>query len=171
VPIRFAEATADDLPDLARLHADAFAAYRAFAPDGWLPPSPETELRTLERWLGDADFFALVARTPQGALAGDVTLLPAARHRRRPVEDPALGHIGDLFVVPAHWGTGLASDLLGRAAGTARSRGFTALRLFVVEGQARARRFYEREGFACVGGPIDLGLGLPVLEYRRSLAT
>ena len=45
------------------------------------------------------------------------------------------------------------------------------MRLYTPAGQARARRFYEREGFAAAGGPQDRGLGLPVIEYRRPLPT
>jgi hypothetical protein len=44
------------------------------------------------------------------------------------------------------------------------------MRLFVPAGQARARRFYAREGFVAVGKPFEFGLGLPVLEYQRSRA-
>ena len=52
---------------------------------------------------------------------------------------------------------------------TAAAREFGAMRLFVPAGQARARGFYIREGFSVVGEPFDSGLGLPLLEYRRSL--
>ena len=72
--------------------------------------------------------------------------MPAAR-AARPVEDPALGHLRNLFVARAQWGSGLATALLRAAEQDARDRGFTELRLFVAEGQARARRFYEREGW------------------------
>ena len=44
------------------------------------------------------------------------------------------------------------------------------MRLFVPVGQARARRFYTREGFVVVGEPFEFGLGLPVIEYQRSLS-
>jgi GNAT superfamily N-acetyltransferase len=63
----------------------------------------------------------------------------------------------------------VASQLLARVTNTAVSRGFTAMRLFVPAGQARARRFYAREGFVALGSPFDPGTGLPVLECRRSL--
>jgi predicted GNAT family N-acyltransferase len=58
---------------------------------------------------------------------------------------------------------------MGRARKAAAARGFSEMRLFVVTGQARARRFYEREGFAAVGEPFDPGMGLPTLIYRRAL--
>jgi hypothetical protein len=43
------------------------------------------------------------------------------------------------------------------------------LAALVAAGQARARRFDAREGFVAFGEPFKFGLGLPVLEYRRSL--
>jgi len=74
-----------------------------------------------------------------------------------------------MFARPAHWGTGLAPDLLARAVVAARERGFTAMRLFTPAGQARARRFYEREGWSLVREFDDDRLGLRVAEYRREL--
>jgi predicted GNAT family N-acyltransferase len=43
------------------------------------------------------------------------------------------------------------------------------MRLFTPEGQARARRFYEREGWVQYGEPFEAGLGIPLVEYRREL--
>jgi hypothetical protein len=44
------------------------------------------------------------------------------------------------------------------------------MRLFTPSGQARARRFYEREGWTLADGPYDDDhVGLPVVEYRRAL--
>ena len=51
----------------------------------------------------------------------------------------------------------------------AREEGFRAMRLFVATGQARARRFYEREGWRAVAEMPESPLGLPLIEYRRDL--
>ncbi len=88
----------------------------------------------------------------------------------RPVPEPALAHIGHLFVEPPFWGSGIAGLLLAHAETHALARGFTSMRLYVPVGQARARRFYARHEFAVVGGPLDLGNGLPLLECRHELA-
>jgi PhzF family phenazine biosynthesis protein len=59
---------------------------------------------------------------------------------------------------------------LGTAVAEARRRGFTAMRLVVAAGYGRARRFYEREGWAPASeefyNPVPR---LVVLEYRRTL--
>jgi hypothetical protein len=45
------------------------------------------------------------------------------------------------------------------------------MRLFTPVGQARARRFYEREGWAVSGESFcDPGFGLQLIEYHRPLA-
>ena len=97
-------------------------------------------------------------------------MLPAAR-APHPVDDPALGHVSNLFVRRDRWGSGLARALHAAAVAAARDRGFTELRLFVAAGQARARRFYEREGWAAAGAPFDDPVpGLTMVEYRLRAA-
>ena len=61
----------------------------------------------------------------------------------------------------------MATALNAAAVETAGERGFTEMRLFVAAGQARARRFYEREGWRAVGEPFfDPVPGLTLVEYR-----
>jgi len=166
--IEYRRLTPEDVGAAALLIADGFEAYRAFAPAGWEPPGAEDEKRTLQRWAEDPDFWGAVALDSQGVI-GHAASVPAARHRSRPVADPGLSHLSYLFVARSHWGSGVATALLRRAIEDATERGFTAMRLFTPAGQARARRFYEREGFLSAGEPMDIGLGLPSLEYHRVL--
>lgn len=105
----------------------------------------------------------------QRVLAGHVGFLPAIRAWRA-VGDSDLAHLRQLFLAPDYWGTGLARMLHIRALHAACERGFTAIRLFTPTGQARARRFYEREGWTVNGEPFcDPGFGLQLIAYRRSL--
>jgi GNAT superfamily N-acetyltransferase len=68
------------------------------------------------------------------------------------------------------WGSGLASRLHAAACDEAAARGYTAMRLFTPADQARARRFYEREGWAVAGEPfVHDELRLAMVEYRRAL--
>ena len=157
-----------DVDRLAVLVADAFVGYRVFAPAGWRPPAASEQSLVLERWIADPDFWGELASREE-ALVGHATFISAARHSVRSASDPAIVHLGHLFVRPRYWGSGVAAQLLARARTAAAARGFVAMRLFVPFGQARAKRFYEREGFVAIGEPFDSGLGLPVLEYRRAL--
>lgn len=158
----------DDIEELAALVAEAWAGYRSFAPKGWRPPKAEAQSAALSRWIEDPDFWGELA-SREGELAGHATFIPAARHTLVANEDPGLAHLGHMFVRPEHWGTGVAARLMERALEAATKRGYWSMRLFVPEGQARARRFYAREGFGQVGEPLDMGVGLSVLEYRRPL--
>jgi GNAT superfamily N-acetyltransferase len=167
--LAFREIARADIDELAALVADAFTAYRVFAPPDWEAPLAIAQVEGLERWVADPDFWGELAVVGGQTPVGHATFVPAGRHSTRPAGDPGVAHLGHLFVRPAHWGSGVATQLLARAADASSARGFEVMRLFVPAGQARARGFYTREGFAAVGEPFDPGLGLSVLEYRRSL--
>ena len=157
-------ATVADSEQLVRAVADGLEGYRSFAPDGWAPPAVDHH----PAQVADADVICLLAEDAAG-LAGQVTVLPAAR-TRLPVQDPALAHMSYLFVRTDVWGTGLARTLHEAALDAARERAFSTMRLFCAADQARARRFYEREGWELAGEPWrEEAVGLDMVEYRRRL--
>jgi GNAT superfamily N-acetyltransferase len=166
-PLIFREIARDDISELAALVADAFAGYRAFAPADWQPPLADEQVSVLQGWMADPGFWGELA-SDERALVGHATFIPAVRHSFQAAQDPALAHLGHLFVKPRYWGSGVATQLLAHATTAAGARGYEAMRLFVPVDQRRARYFYAREGFSAVGEPFDLGHGLPVLEYQRS---
>ena len=165
--LTFREIGPADIDEVAALVADSFVGYRAFAPADWQPPPASEQIRVLQGWIADPGFWGELASDYQ-ALVGHFTFIPAMRHSFRVAPDPALAHLGHLFVEPRYWGSGVATQLLAHATTAASARGFAAMRLFVPVGQKRARRFYTREGFIAVGEPFDFA-GLPALEYHRSL--
>jgi GNAT superfamily N-acetyltransferase len=74
-----------------------------------------------------------------------------------------------IYVRPNAWGTGLAAALHDAAVAELRTRGVTRARLWVLEGNGRARQFYERLGWRADGttrvvefppNPTDLGYSL-----------
>jgi GNAT superfamily N-acetyltransferase len=160
------------LPDAARLAAnvtEGFESYRSFAPAGWEPPSADGELALMDEALRRDDVWCLLAEAG-GELAGHVAIRPAETAPRGSRE-PGLAHFWQLFVKPAWHGGGLAVELHREAVREAGERGFAAMRLYAAAGQARARRFYEREGWVAAGPPFDLGdFGLPVVEYRLPIS-
>jgi GNAT superfamily N-acetyltransferase len=101
-------------------------------------------------------------------LAGYASMIPAAVSRR-PVADPRLAHLLQLFVTREWWGSGLATRLHGSVVEAARARGFSAMRLYTPADQARARRFYEREGWRIASTEDDDEIGFAVAEYRLEL--
>jgi GNAT superfamily N-acetyltransferase len=148
---------------------EGFGGYRSFAPRGWEPPDPQVELKRLRAYLGDEEVWCLVAEDGD-EMAGHVAIMPARVHPQ-PSEDDAMAHFWQLFVREPWWGTGLATALHAEAVREAGARGFTSMRLFTPAAQARARRFYEREGWTPAGAPFDdLDFGMPLVEYRREIS-
>jgi GNAT superfamily N-acetyltransferase len=162
-------ATADDVGRMVAVTVEGFETYRAFAPEGWTPPSADEEHERLTALLGQDQVWYLIAEH-DGDLAGHVGFLPADQLSFARVNDPRLVHLRQLFVARAHWGTGLAARLHGAAVDEARARGFRSMRLFTPAGQERARRFYEREGWAQTLAPFyDGRIGFEIVEYRYTL--
>jgi GNAT superfamily N-acetyltransferase len=166
--IRFRRATAADAEALARGVVEGVADYPSFAPAGWMPPTFRAEVEHVRVVLADTRAWCTVAETG-GEVVGQITVLPASA-APHPVDDPALAHVSDLFVRRDFWGAGVAGELHRIAVDAARERGFARLRLYVAAGQARARRFYEREGWSPAGEAFDdPAPGLPIIEYRLAL--
>jgi ribosomal protein S18 acetylase RimI-like enzyme len=128
-------------------------------PDGWrelrdvrlvaLADAPLAFASTLDRERGydEARWRALlrgatwfVARTPE-AVVGVVALLPEGAQ-----ED----HVVSMWVARDHRGSGTAQALLAAALSAVRP-GTEAVVLWVADGNARARRFYEGAGFRATG--------------------
>lgn len=87
------------------------------------------------------------------------------------------GWLEGLYVVPEHWGTGVADGLHDRVLELVREKGAAECRLWVLESNQRARRFYERRGWHENGdtrvvpyppNPIDIGY---TIELETTLAT
>ncbi len=65
-----------------------------------------------------------------------------------------------LYVAPAWWSTGTGRALMDRVLAEVRAEGYPRIVLWVLEENARARRFYERAGFRPSGASQVLhGLG------------
>jgi ribosomal-protein-alanine N-acetyltransferase len=60
-------------------------------------------------------------------------------------------HLLNITITPTQWGRGLARRLLDHLVASMREAGLSALWLEVRESNLRARRIYERYGFAQVG--------------------
>jgi len=167
--VSFRPATAADCAPLARGVVEGVEDYGAFAPPGWRGPSVEHEAEHLRGLLDDARVWCLLAEA-EGEPVGQVTILPASL-APHPIEDPEVAHFRNLFVRRDFWGGGLAGALHAAAVAAAGDRGFSSMRLFTPAGQARARRFYEREGWVRAGEEFhDPAPGLVLVEYRYALA-
>jgi GNAT superfamily N-acetyltransferase len=161
-------ATAADAEALAASVVEGVEGYREFAGEDWPGFALEDEIASFQELVRLPDVWALMAEQ-DGELLGQVTI-QSSETTRMPLGDPGLGHLRNLFVRQDQWGTGLARRLHDAAVEEARRRGYRELRLFAAAGQARARRFYEREGWALAGEPAyDPRPGLVMAEYRLML--
>ncbi|MET9496536.1 GNAT family N-acetyltransferase [Streptomyces sp. NPDC006552] len=80
---------------------------------------------------------------------------------------PGEAELYALYVLPGHVSTGVGRALLDTCTDAAAGAGHPAMRLWVVAGNTRARRFYERAGFTADGArePYEVG-GATVSEVR-----
>jgi GNAT superfamily N-acetyltransferase len=85
--------------------------------------------------------------------------------------DGQVAELYALYVHPAWWSTGTGRALMERVLAKVRMAGYTCITLWVLEANDRARRFYQRAGFAPDGARHaldDLG-GVTEMRYRRAL--
>jgi GNAT superfamily N-acetyltransferase len=148
----------------------AIDTYSDFTP-GWSRPKAFDEANEagMTRLLPRADFLCLIAEADGDAVA-HVTVGPARRRGEAQTPIPGLAHLGQLFVLREWWGSGVAKELLDAAMEHARQEGYERIRLFTPRDHARARRFYEREGWRPTGEGRYAGeLELEIVEYARAL--
>jgi RimJ/RimL family protein N-acetyltransferase len=144
---------------------------------GLVPASVLNELSVLERtasWAriltdgesrGSRAWVALIG----GRILGFVSAGPT-----RDADDHR-GQVGEVYAIylePTAWGHGLGGELLRTAEDDLCERGYRMATIWVLAGNARARRFYEQCGYSADGGRQNEEVGpavLPSVRYRRSL--
>lgn len=110
--------------------------------------SHEAMLATARRWLLDnldhmgADWMVFIAEDTNGTAAGVATV-----ERSRHFTGTPQGELGELAVVEAVEGQGVASLLLATAEAWAREQGLPLLALGTGIANTRARAFYARHGY------------------------
>ncbi|HXB14364.1 MAG TPA: GNAT family N-acetyltransferase [Solirubrobacteraceae bacterium] len=161
--------THDDAPAILATVAAGFESYREWAPAGWSPPEmTPAVLERLRKRLSDDEFWLLVA-LDGGGMIGHVALAPTTREEPAPAPAGAI-YLSQMFVRRRSHGSGVAATLMAAAIAEAARRGFTGMRLWTPRGAARARRFYEREGWSATGAVHARSpSGLPTVEYARAV--
>ncbi len=161
----------DDVEAIARVHVDAWrAAYRAMLSQAFLDDLDVAERVHMWRGVLDGDDLQrpLVAEV-DGNLTGFAAIGPC-----RPGDgDECTGEVYAINIAAAAWGRGVGHALFAAAIDLLRERGFSVAVLWVARDNHRARRFYERHGWAEDGEHrVDRigGVDLPVVRYRVGLA-
>ena len=103
-----------------------------------------------ERWRGElVPKAAIIVAEQDGAPVGFVTI-------------DASGYLDQLVVAPDRWGSELATTLVNEA----KRRSPDRITLLVNEDNARAIRFYERNGFVHAGEDVNPTSGRPVRKME-----
>jgi len=164
-------ATVDDAEAITRVHVGTWqVAYRGQLPDGYLdgltaeiPRRTEWRRAVLAHPRDPAQRTFVATRG--GQLVGFASCGP---HEA----DPSRGELYAIYVEPAAWSSGTGRSLMDRAVAELVALGFSDAVLWVLESNARARRFYERAGWAVDGATKVETRGEVVLNevrYARSL--
>jgi GNAT superfamily N-acetyltransferase len=158
------------VPTLAETMRLGFETYRSFAPAGWEPPITSVERARIADRLPLADAWCRIARAG-GETAGHVAILAAREDGGKGEPIPGLAHLWMLFVREPWWGSGLAARLHGLAVEEAAARGYESMQLYTPALQARARGFYERQGWSTDGVvTFEPMMGLDLVRYTRALS-
>lgn len=157
----------DAAAEITRLHRRA--ARTGFAhifPAEAAPPSYEDDLARWQVWLDPDREQGRHAYTVQtnDRIVGVVLAGPDP-------DVPALGHLSRLYVDPDLWGDGIGTALYDAAMADLIGRGFPAATLWVLVDNTRARRWYERLGWARTGAwrPVYEPAGIHDVQYIREL--
>jgi ribosomal protein S18 acetylase RimI-like enzyme len=158
-------ATLDDAVAIARVHIDARrAAYAAFFPPEYLDGLEVEAVADLWRGrLVELGVQTLIAEA-DGRVVGQIRFGPAEA-----VE--GAGEVLQLHILPDYWRRAIGTSLMATAIAALTAAGFREAVLNVYAENARARRFYERNGWHFDGFEQDIDRGGPVrqLRYRRGL--
>ncbi len=134
-PIKIRDATLDDAEACLLVHREAAVVGFAHIFPRDLYPFPEEQMRI--RWRKLCEVGHVLVAEQAGAIIGTAAY-DASDFR-------------SFFVLPQHWGSGVAQDLYETVLDRVRMRGDKVFHLWVLEENSRARRFYEKRGWRLTG--------------------
>ncbi|OBA77977.1 acetyltransferase [Mycobacterium sp. 1164966.3] len=162
-------AAPDDSLAVARVHVRAWqVAYRGLIAQAYLDSlKPEV-------WAAKYAFQRTGPELPTTLVAvdGETVCGLAMFGPYRGEELPNCGELRAIYVNPDHWDTGVGRQLIIATRDGLRRAGFTEAALWVLDGNSRARWFYERDRWALDGGrqtKTIAGAQMEEVRYRRRL--
>ncbi len=166
------DASVADAREIAELHVDAWRwAYRGLMPDAVLDGLSVDDREA--RWRAElsapqAGQGCLLAGSRARSVVGFLSFGPP----EEPVADGDLAEVYALYLDRAVVGTGVGRSLLAAGSSRLRDAGFARAFLWVLETNERARRFYERAGWAWDGNTSAHRYDcaeLPIVRYAADL--
>jgi GNAT superfamily N-acetyltransferase len=143
---------------VARIHVRAWqTGYHGLLPAGYLD-GLRAEDRAARYTFGRLDGPRTAVAIASGAIVGFATISGS--------------ELSALHVDPDRWRTGVGKTLIERARADLAAAGVAEAHLWVLDGNARAQRFYEHDGWITNGtrrSDTVWGVAVDELEYRRRL--
>ena len=165
-------AVTTDAAAIAATHAQAWRiGYAGIVPDAYLATIDDAEWETrrrdqLERTFRGTYIFVVLA---DDEIIGFTHSGPHRLPDRSADPAATVGEIYAIYVHPDHWSAGAGYALMRTAVDHLASDGRAEIRVWVLEENARARRFYERFGFELDGAreahPIGRGTEMESSPY------
>lgn len=155
----------DDLLAVSRIYEESWkSAYRGIIPQAYLESISEG------RWVNNLKSGGMntLVMLDEGKYVGTSSF---AKSRLNPNE--SIGEIISIYLLPEYIGKGFGRELFRAAVSALEGMGFRDIVLWVLEENARARAFYERNGFAETKFCQTISIGgkeLTELLYRRAKA-
>lgn len=141
--------TAEDAAAIAAIDVASWrAAYAGIMPDAYLA-ALDVDAKA-DAWAGGLSREdargrrTIVCERPDGEIVGYATV-------GADLEDPGMGLLYLMYVSPACWGEGVGRTLMQGASEALAELGYDRAVLWVLEANARARRFYEAAGWRADG--------------------
>lgn len=159
-----------DAMNVARVHVRSWqVAYRKLIPDDYLDRlRPEDRAKRYDFGNLDPKKPMTIVATEAGAICGFATVAPA-----RDPDVPDHGELCALYVDPDWWGRGIGATLVSAARARLAAQGFRDAVLWTLKGNARAERFYLKDGWVPEGLQRTNSVWDVVIDevrYRRALA-
>lgn len=159
--------TVGDAADVERLRVAGWkAAYRGLVPGSYLDSMPVHADRR-RRLIRERAGHVTESVAARGAdIVGWIVAGPCRDSDRG---EAWHGEIYACYVLPGWWGRGIGGRLLVHAATALEEAGRADISLWVLEGNAQARRFYESHRFRPEGKRqlLDLEGSVPEVRYQR----
>lgn len=152
----------DVLDDISRVYAQSWkTAYKGIVPQDYLDAIVDNRWSPYLKY----DLARLILAVDGDQIMGSTTYRAA-----RDEAYDGWGEIISLYLLPAYYRRGVGTKLFQTAVDALRAEGYANIYLWVLEENAPARRFYEKNGFCFSGDVMTVKIGgTPLRECRYIL--
>lgn len=151
------KATQEDIPAIAALHIEGWkAAYGGLVDQGYLDGlSIEKRTADWQGWMATGESDILIAEQ-DGHTVGFITTgrTKTPPPGSSPIRPLYSAEVYALYLHPDVWRQGIGKALLCQAASNLKAQKHSTLCLWVLDGNARAKAFYEKMGGQKVGSKV-----------------